>query len=145
MRKAGHVFIAMAAAAALAGGGAAGAKPKADFRTTHVTLYDCGLAQLEEQTDVSGAQRLRIPVTLAHLDDLLASLVVATDGGVRVTGVNYPSVRNLGQAIEASGVANALSEGGGVTMPTDVAGYLEALVGKKLDYLSMLIVKKGGL
>jgi hypothetical protein len=123
--------VLLAAIAVLLALPAAAARPaKSDFKTTHVTLYDCGLAQLEKQTDVSGAQRLGIAVTLAHLDDLLASLVVATDGNVRVTGVNYPSVRNLGQAIEASGMANALSaDGGSLSLPADVPGYLEALVG----------------
>jgi len=127
----GRVF-ALAALAALLVAGEAPGEPsaKSGFKTTGVTLYDCGLAQLEKQTTVNGARRLSIGVTLAHLDDLLASLVVATDGTVRVTGVNYPSVRNLGQAIEASGMANAMStDGTALTMPADVPGYLEALVG----------------
>ena len=130
------------AALVLLGATDAGAAPKKGdtLKTTNVTLYDCGLAQLEKQVTVNGARRLRIDVTLAHLDDLLASLVVATDGGVKVKGVNYPSVRNLGQAIEASGMANALSEDGtALTMPADVPGYLEALVG-----MTVKVERNGG-
>ena len=98
--------------------------------TTHVTLYDCGLAQLERQTRVRGAERLAIPVELAHLDDLLASLVLATDGDVQVREVRYPSVQNLGQAVAASGLGNALHDGGdGLATPGDLAGYVRALRG----------------
>ncbi len=108
-------------------------RSSAAFKTTHVTLYDCGLTQLEKRAVVHGAKRLSIDVTLAHLDDLLASLVVATDDRVRVKGVNFPSVRNLGQAIEAASMAKVFSEGEEeVTMPADLPGYLEALIGVKV-------------
>jgi len=135
-----HFFMSVALAIVCANGEAKSGKAKAAFRTTHVTLYDCGLAQLEKQTEVNGAARLGIPVTLAHLDDLLASLVVAAQGSVRVTSVEYPSVHNQGQAIEASGMANALAdESGALTAPEHVSGYLEALVG-----MSVSVARKSG-
>ena len=115
-----------------AGVSTAAPKKNPKFLTTNVTLYDCGLAQIEKQAVVHGAQTLEIDVTLAHLDDLLASLVLATDDSVRVKGVNYPSVRNLGQAIASSGMANALSSDtdmNALTMPAGVLGYMKALVG----------------
>ncbi len=122
--------------------GAATAAPKnPKFKTTNVTLYDCGLAQIEKQAVVHGAQTLEIDVTLAHLDDLLASLVLATDDSVRVKGVNYPMVRNLGQAIASSGMANALSSDtdmDALTMPAGVPGYMKALVG-----MNVTIERKG--
>ena len=110
------------------------APKKGDLATTGVTIYDCGLGQVEKQTKVTGAQELHIDVTLAHLDDLLASLVLATDDSVSVREVNYPSVRNLGQAVSSSALANALhTDGGaGITVPESVSGYLEALVGLKV-------------
>ncbi|MBW2277745.1 MAG: hypothetical protein JRF63_09655, partial [Deltaproteobacteria bacterium] len=111
----------------------AGPKKKPVFKTTHVTLYDCGLAQFERQVVVRGAQELEIDVSLAHLDDMLASLVLATDGTVKVRGVKYPSVKNLGQAVAASGMGNALApDGGGLALPANLPGYAEALVGTKV-------------
>ncbi len=118
----------------------AGQDRKQPLKTTHVTLYDCGLAQLERQTEVRGARKIEIGVSLAHLDDLLASLVLATDDKVRVKGVNYQGVRNLGQAVAASGLANALSpDGDGLAMPSKLRGYIEALVGT-----SVLVTERGG-
>jgi hypothetical protein len=100
------------------------------FGTTHVTLYDCGLAQIERQADVEGASKLTIDVEQAHLDDLLASLVLATDGTVKVKGVGFPGVQNLGQAVASSGFANSMLDGsGGLEMPADLIGYARALVG----------------
>jgi len=108
----------------------AGPGKKPVFKTTHVTLYDCGLAQFERQAEVHGAQELAIGVSLAHLDDLLASLVLATDGTVKVRGVKYPSVKNLGQAVAASGMGNSLApNGNGLELPADLPGYARALVG----------------
>ncbi len=103
---------------------------KEAFKTTHVTIYDNGLAQIEKQTKVKGAWELSIDVEIAHLDDLLASLVLATDGGVKVEGVNYPTVQNLPQAVAASGLGNALSaDGAGMSTPEDLPGYFRALAG----------------
>jgi hypothetical protein len=131
MRYAKSMIMALLAAALLAVAPAeANPGKKSAFKTTHVTLYDCGLAQLERQAVVRGAEELEIGVSLAHLDDLLASLVLATDGSVKVRGVQYPSVQNLGQAVAASGLGNALApDGGGLEMPADLAGYAQALVG----------------
>jgi hypothetical protein len=124
------VVAALLAAGSLA---SAGPKKKPAFKTTHVTLYDCGLAQFERQADVRGAQELEIGVSLAHLDDMLASLVLATDGSVKVRGVKYPSVKNLGQAVAASGMGNALSpDGYGLELPADLPGYANALVGTEV-------------
>lgn len=103
------------------------------LETTHVTLYDCGLAQHERQTRVNGAEKLEIQVALAHLDDLLATLVLATDGGVKVREVRYPSVQNLGQAIAASGLGKALYESEEGTAPADLVGYVRALQGTLVE------------
>lgn len=100
------------------------------FPTTHVTLYDCGLAQVERQAEVQGATGLEIDVESAHLDDLLATLVLATDGDVKVSGVKFPGVQNLGQAVASSGFAGSMLDGsGGLEMPSDLEGYARALVG----------------
>jgi hypothetical protein len=103
------------------------------LETTHVTLYDCGLAQHERQTRVNGAEKLEIQVALAHLDDLLATLVLATDGGVKVSEVRYPSVQNLGQAVAASGLGKALYESEDGVQPADLVGYVRALQGTLVE------------
>ncbi len=120
------------AAALLAPAASAAERGGRKLATTHVTLYDCGLAQLERQATVRGAERLAISVELAHIDDLLASLVLATDGEVRVREVRYPTVQNLGQAVAASGMGNALSAGGTLQNPANVAGWVRALEGTEV-------------
>jgi hypothetical protein len=117
----------------VAGCGGNGGQARPPFNATHVTLYDSGLVQVERQAEVSGASALEIDVELAHLDDLLASLVVATDGGVKVSGVKFPGVQNLGQAVAASGLGNAIvDDAGGLEMPADLLGYARALVGTRV-------------
>lgn len=107
--------------------------PVANLETTHVNLYDCGLAQVERQAFVEGEMRLPIQTTTAHLDDLAASLIVASDKDVRVTGVEYESTQNLMQAVSASGFATAMiSEENGYQKPVDFAGYARALVGTEV-------------
>ncbi|MBM4354129.1 MAG: DUF4139 domain-containing protein [Deltaproteobacteria bacterium] len=100
------------------------------FPVTRVTMYDSGVAQFERVAEVQGAPALAIPVNLAHLDDLLATLVLGTDGGVKVRGVRYPTALNLGQARAASSFAAALAqrqeEDGGLHA---LESYLDALTG----------------
>ena len=125
-----RILSVLAAALALAGCAATAAVTKPAFGTTHVTLYDCGLAQIEKQADVKGASTLEIRIEQAHLDDLLASLVLATDGSVKVKGVKFPSIKNLGQAVASSGFAGALFNGSdGIELPQDLAGYVQGLSG----------------
>ncbi|HUT76199.1 MAG TPA: DUF4139 domain-containing protein, partial [Polyangia bacterium] len=129
-RVGGCLLLAMLAFPAA---GAGAPKKARALETTHVTLYDCGLAQHERQTRVSGAERLEIQVSLAHLDDLLATLVLATDGGVKVREVRYPSVQNLGQAVAASGLGKALYEpDDGLAGPADLVGYIRAIRGTRV-------------
>jgi hypothetical protein len=111
------------------------------FPVERVTLYDCGLAQLERKATVLGAQKLLIPLQLAHLDDLLASLVLATDGGVKVQGVRFPSVRNAAQAAAGSGFGSAVTsvENETLTLPGSVDGFAKALVGTGVE-----VTKQGG-
>lgn len=100
------------------------------FKTTHVTLYDAGLAQIERQADIVGASELEIDVEVAHLDDLLASLVLATDKDVKVRGVKFPGIQNLGQALASSGLGNAMiDDSGSLAVPADLLGYARALIG----------------
>jgi hypothetical protein len=115
-------------------------KPPA-FPVDRVTLYDCGLAQMERKAMVQGAQKLTIPLQLAHLDDLLASLVLATDGGVKVQGVRFPSVRNAAQAAAGSGFGSAVTsvEDETLTLPGSVDGFAKALVGTGVE-----VTKRGG-
>jgi hypothetical protein len=97
---------------------------------THLTLYDSGIGQFERQAEVQGAQDLEIHLTLAHLDDMLSTLFLATDGNVKVRSIEYPTVNNLAQARSDSALGNALSdENGGVLLPPDVEGYCKALTG----------------
>jgi len=125
-----RILAALTAVLALTGCTATATVTKPVFGTTHVTLYDCGLAQIEKQADVKGASALEIRVEQAHLDDLLASLVLATDGSVKVKGVKFPSVKNLGQAVASSGFAGALFDGSeGIELPQDLAGYVQGLSG----------------
>ena len=84
---------------------------KVEFGTTHVTLYDCGLAQIERQAEIQGESSLTISVEQAHVDDLLASLVLATDGSVKVKGVKFPGMQNLGQAVASSSFAASMLDG----------------------------------
>ncbi|MFH1530984.1 MAG: DUF4139 domain-containing protein [Pseudomonadota bacterium] len=109
-------------------------KPPA-FPVDRVTLYDCGLAQMERKAIVQGARKLTIPLQLAHLDDLLASLVLATDGGVKVQGVRFPSVRNAAQAAAGSGFGSAVTsvENETLTLPDSVDGFAKALVGTGVE------------
>ncbi len=130
IRAGGCLLLAMLAFPAA---GTAAAKKARALETTHVTLYDCGLAQHERQTRISGAERLEIPIAQAHLDDLLATLVLATDGGVKVREVRYPSVQNLGQAVAASGLGKALYEpDDGLAAPADLVGYIRAIRGTRV-------------
>ncbi|MBW2264232.1 MAG: hypothetical protein JRG91_19885, partial [Deltaproteobacteria bacterium] len=100
------------------------------FMTTHVTLYDTGLAQIERQADIVGASELEIAVEVAHLDDLLASLVLATDKDVKVRGVKFPGIQNLGQALASSGLGNSMiDDSGSLAVPADLLGYARALIG----------------
>ncbi len=102
----------------------------AAFPVTRVTMYDSGVAQFERVAEVQGGTALAIPVNLAHLDDLLATLVLGTEGGVKVRGVRYPTALNLGQARAASSFAAALAqkkeEEGGLNA---LESYLDALTG----------------
>ncbi len=126
------VTMSLATLAAACGAATVPAGPA--FPATHVTLYDCGLAQIERQADVSGATTLGIDVEHAHLDDLLSTLVLATDGGVKVSGVKFPGVQNLGQAVASSGFAGSMLDGsGGLQMPSDMEGYARALVGTSVS------------
>ena len=115
-------------------------KPPA-FPVDRVTLYDCGLAQMERKATILGAKKLLIPLQLAHLDDLLASLVLATDGGVKVQGVRFPSVRNAAQAAAGSGFGSAVTsvEDETLTLPGSVDGFAKALVGTGVE-----VTKRGG-
>ncbi len=101
------------------------------FDVRRVTLYDCGLAQMEREAEVSGETTLDIRLNLAHLDDLLATLVVAAQGDVRVTGVRYPSVFTLGQARAASSFANASGDAEGLEEKnaSELCRYILALGG----------------
>jgi hypothetical protein len=120
----------IAAAVAAAGCAAAPETVRPAFPATHVTLYDCGLAQIERQAAVEGATTLSIDVQHAHLDDMLSTLVLATDGTVDVSGVSFPGVQNLGQAVASSGFASSMLDGsGGLELPADMEGYARALVG----------------
>ncbi len=124
------------------GVGAAVAAEKAPrFPVDRVTLYDCGLAQIERKAVVKGAKKLLIPLQLAHLDDLLASLVLATDGGVKVQGVRFPSVRNAAQAAKGSGFGSAVTsvEEEALTLPGTLDGFAKALVGTSVE-----ITRKSG-
>ena len=95
-----------------------------------MTLYDAGLAQIERQADIAGASELEIDVEVAHLDDLLASLVLATDKDVKVRGVKFPGIQNLGQALASSGLGNAMiDDSGSLAVPADLLGYARALIG----------------
>ncbi|MCK9461694.1 MAG: DUF4139 domain-containing protein [Proteobacteria bacterium] len=115
--------------------GPAGGAPKAKtLETSRVTIYDCGLAQIERQAQIDGAARLELGVSLSNLDDLLASLVVATDGTVQVRSASYPRVLNLAQAAAASGLGMALSEGGdGVALPAEIADLTAKLAGTRVE------------
>ena len=120
-------------------GGAAEKTPA--FPVDRVTLYDCGLAQIERKATIHGAIKLAIKLQLAHLDDLLASLVLATDGGVKVQGVRFPSVRNAAQAAAGSGFGSAVTsvENETLTLPESVDGFAQALVGTGVE-----ITRRGG-
>ena len=108
-------------------------RAKVEFGTTHVTLYDCGLAQIERQAEIVGESSLSISIEQAHVDDLLASLVLATDGTVKVKGVKFPGMQNLGQAVASSSFAASMLDGSeSLEIPSDIAGYARALVGTKV-------------
>jgi hypothetical protein len=109
----------------------AGAAERSKLKTAAVTLYDSGLAQLVDKAVVRGAERLRMEVPLAYLDDLIASLYFTSTGNVKIRGLNYPTVENLGQAVHASSIGQALSsaEHGEVMLPEQLSAYAKALVG----------------
>lgn len=108
--------------------------PAHNFGVSRVTLFDCGLAQLEREAQVSGATDLEIRLKMANLDDMLATLVVASDGGVKVSGVRYPSVFTLGQARAASSFANAAGDKEGLaeSASSPLCQYVLALVGTSI-------------
>jgi hypothetical protein len=111
------------------------------FDVARVTLYDCGLAQMEREAEVEGEEHLDIRLQLAHLDDLLATLVVAARGDVRVTGVRYPSVFTLGQARAASSFANASGDDEALDekVASELCGYVLAMVGTEVE-----VARRGG-
>ncbi len=104
---------------------------KSPFPVTRVTMYDCGLSQWEREARVDGETQLEIPVTRAHLDDLLASLALATDGGVKVRSVRFPSVRTLSQAEAGSSLGQRMlkrrEDGEGA--PPTAATFAQMLIG----------------
>ena len=126
-------FIVIASSIACAAP-AAGAPKAKQLVTSRVTIYDCGIAQIERQAQIDGAARLELDINLSRLDDLLASLVVATDGTVQVRSASYPRVLNLAQAAAASGFGMALSENGdGVALPTEIADLAAKLAGTRVE------------
>ena len=133
-----HLILVPALCAAVLGCGTTGLEAP-PFAVARVTLYDCGLSQLERQSQVSGATEFTINTELAHLDDLLATLVVAAEGDVRVSGVKYPSVFTLGQSRAASSFANA--SGDSETLESepgsDLCKYVLALVGTPVEVETM--------
>jgi hypothetical protein len=104
------------------------------FEATHVTLFDNGLAQFQWLVDVKDGGDYEIQVQRAHLDDLLASLSVVTDGNVKVTGARYDGVRNLGQAVNGSGFGKSMfNVEGQFQVPQNINEFLAALVGTKVN------------
>jgi hypothetical protein len=141
MKKAAMSTLCIALLAAAGGCVTAATAPASKFQATHVTLYDCGIAQIERQAEIVGASTLEISVEQAHIDDLLASLVLATDGSVKVKGVKFPGVKNLGQAVASSSFAASMSDGSeGLEIPSDLAGFARALVGTQV----VITDEKGG-
>jgi hypothetical protein len=133
MKKAAKFILCATLLAAASGCVKTATAPASQFRATHITLYDCGVAQIERQAEIEGASALEISVEQAHIDDLLASLVLATDGSVKVKGVKFPGVKNLGQAVASSSFAASMSDGSeGLEIPSDLAGFARALVGTQV-------------
>jgi len=133
MKKAATSILCAALLAAAGGCVKAVTTPASKFQATHITIYDCGIAQIERQAEIQGASKLEINVEQAHVDDLLASLVLATDGSVKVKGVKFPGIKNLGQAVASSSFAASMSDGSeGLEIPSDLAGFARALVGTQV-------------
>lgn len=104
------------------------------FPVTHVTLYDCGLAQMERQTEVHGGQRFIIKTARAHLDDLLATLFLRSQGRIQVQSMRYPSVRNRSQALASSGIGRGISGDNEVaTRPGYLSTALSGFVGTHVE------------
>ena len=131
MRIFGHGYLYLLASLLLLSCSTTGQLEPHPFKVTHVTAYDCGLAQLERRAEVDGAQQLEIALDLAHMDDFLGSLMLATDGSVKVKGVKFPAVLNMAQARAASGFATALwnEDEEELTIPHSLESYVEALMG----------------
>ena len=147
MRTTNLVIVSIIGAALwLAGANPAAGAPKTkQLETSRVTIYDCGLAQIERQVQVDGAARLELGINLSRLDDLLASLVVATDGTVQVRSASYPRVLNLAQAAAASGFGMSLSENGdGVALPTEIADLAARLAGTRVEIAKLNGQRLGG-
>ena len=140
-RRLGQIGALSLLLAGLAPACASTAPQSKPFEVARVTLYDCGLAQMEREAEVEGEEHLEIRLQLAHLDDLLATLVVAARGDVRVTGVRYPSVFTLGQARAASSFANASGddEAGDEKAASELCGYVLAMVGTEVE-----VARRGG-
>ncbi|GEM_PF-4271035 len=119
----------------VSGGCATSATSPTQFPVTRVTMYDCGLAQWEREATISGNQRLAIPVARAHLDDLLASLALATDGGVKVSSVRFPSVKTLAQAQEGSSLGQRLADRqeNSDPAPATIADFARMLIGVPVE------------
>jgi hypothetical protein len=128
-RGVGVVLASVACVSALALWTSAAAKEPAKFPVARVTMYDAGVAQFEREAQVQGADQLSIPVNLAHLDDFLASLIVATDGNVRVRAVRYPTAFNMGQARAASSFAANMAGRDNGDEEVDSETYVDALIG----------------
>jgi len=135
MKRRGHGRLTITLVLLLTACATTGPPEKEPFNVSHVTVYDCGLAQLERQATVNGARELEIELEQAHLDDLLSTLVLATDGSVKVKGVKYPAVLNMAQARAASSFANMLwdEDNESVVMPHSIESYVQALMGTSVS------------
>jgi hypothetical protein len=101
-----------------------------ELKTEVITLYDIGMMQVEKHASVKGDKEIKLKVSIANMDDLLTSLMVFTEKNVKVKGVNYPTVQNLGQALASGSIGQSMSgDGEEPAFPGDLNSTIQTMIG----------------
>ncbi|MBN2716650.1 MAG: hypothetical protein JXX14_12405, partial [Deltaproteobacteria bacterium] len=106
------------------------------FKTQSVTLYDIGIMQVRKEAVVDGRKEILLSVPSAHLDDVLDSLLVTTADKAQITGIDYPTVKNIAQAVAAGSIGQSLTDDAGdPAFPANFSETMKLYVGVKVTLL----------
>ena len=107
-----------------------------EFETRSLTLYDIGVMQVKKEAVVDGRDAIELSVPSAHLDDVLNSLLVTSVDDVQIIGVDYPTVKNIAQAVASGSIGQSLTdEDGEPAFPNRFSETIKLYVGVKVRLL----------